>query len=74
MINKLYTYYSNIYIYFLKRKFTENVLQNTLNCTIDKNSGEYMLLTPKYSVRSNTLSNIFIYKMNIFTKFQQNIL
>ena len=34
-----YLYYSNIYC--LKRKFTENVLQNTLNCTIDKKSGEY---------------------------------
>ena len=34
-------YYSNIYIYFLKRKFTENVLQNTPNCTIDKKSREY---------------------------------
>ena len=34
-------YYSNIYIYFLKRKFTANVLQNTSNCIIDKKSGEY---------------------------------
>ena len=30
-----------IYIYFLERKFTENVLQNTPNYTIDKKSGEY---------------------------------
>ena len=29
------------YLYFPKRKFTENVLQNTPNCTIDKKSGEY---------------------------------
>ena len=30
------------YIYiFLKEKFTENVLQNTPNCTIDKKSEEY---------------------------------
>ena len=37
-------YYINIiqiYIYFLQRKFTENVLQNTPSCTIDKESGEY---------------------------------
>ena len=33
--------YIYIYIYILKRKFTENVLQNTPNCTIDKKSGEY---------------------------------
>ena len=56
-------YYSNTYIYFLKRKFTENVLQNTPNCTIDKKSGEYAHAnTPKYSVRSNTISIIFVYK------------
>ena len=37
-----YSDYSNIDIYFLKRKFTENVLQiNTPNCTIDKKSEEY---------------------------------
>ena len=34
-------YNIQIYIYFLKRKFTENVLQNTQSCTIDKKSGEY---------------------------------
>ena len=31
----------NIFIYFHKRKITENVLQNKPNCTIDKKSGEY---------------------------------
>ena len=30
-----------IYIYILKRKFTENVLPNTLSCTIDNKSEEY---------------------------------
>ena len=30
-----------ISIYFLKRKFTENVLQNTPSCSIDKKSGGY---------------------------------
>ena len=34
-------YIIQIYIYFLKRKFRENVLQNTPSCTIDKKSGEY---------------------------------
>ena len=34
-------YIIQIYIYFLKRKFTETVLQNIPNCTIDKKSGEY---------------------------------
>ena len=33
-------YIIQIYIYFLERKFTENVLQNTPSCTIDKKSGE----------------------------------
>ena len=33
-------YIIQIYIYFLKRKFTENVLQNTPSCTIDKKSGK----------------------------------
>ena len=41
IISILYLYYSNIYIFFRKRKITENVLQNTPNCTIDKKSGEY---------------------------------
>ena len=41
IISISYQYYSNINIYFLKRKFTENVLQNTPNCTIVKKSGEY---------------------------------
>ena len=35
-----------IYIYILKRKFTEIVLQNTPNSTVDKKSGEYMLQYP----------------------------
>ena len=48
-------------MYIFKGKFTENVLQNTPNCTIDKKSGEYAPInTPKYSVLSNILSIIFI--------------
>ena len=36
------------------RKFSENVLQNTPNCTIDKQSGEYAtctINTPKYGAQ-----------------------
>ena len=41
------------------RKFTENVLQNSPNCTSDKKSVEYTLI-PLKIVHSNTLPIIFI--------------
>ena len=37
----IYIIQIQIYIYFLKRKFSENVLQTTSNYTIDKKYGEY---------------------------------
>ena len=60
----------------VKRNFTENMLQNTPSCAIDKKSGWGVCSnTPKYSVHNNTLSIIFYIKMNIFTNlFLQNIL
>ena len=67
-----YPYYSIIYIYFFKRKFTENVLQNTPNCTIDKKSGEYAP-NPYVPIPLNIVCAVihyllFVYKkMNIFT-------
>ena len=50
-------------MYFLKRKFTENVRQNTLNCTIDKKSGEYAPI-PLNIVRSNIIIIIYYFYMN----------
>ena len=47
-------------LYAFKRKLTENVCQNTLNCTIDKKSGEFAPIRTLNIVRSNTLSIIFI--------------
>ena len=44
---------------FIKRNFTENVLQNKPNRTSEKKSGEYAPL-PLKIVRSNRLSIIFI--------------
>ena len=67
-------YIIQIYIYFLKRKFTENMLQNTPSCAIYKKSAWGVCSNiPKYSVHKNTLSVIFYIKMNIFTiLFLQN--
>ena len=57
------------YIYLLQKKFSENVIQNAPNYTINKHSGQYMLqYIPLNIVRSITISLIFI-KMNIFTIF-----
>ena len=55
--------YSNIYIYFLKRKITENVLQNTPNCTIDKQSGKYAPI-PLNIVCAVIHYLLFLYKKN----------
>ena len=60
-------------MYFLKRKFTENVLQNTPSCTIDKKSGEYAPIPPNIvcAVIHYLLclyKNEYIYKKKI-TKF-----
>ena len=63
----IYVIYIVIYI-FLKRKFTENVLQNTPIRTSEKKSGEYAPI-PLNIVRSKTLSIIFIFKMTIFIFF-----
>ena len=72
-----------MYNIFLKRKFTENVRQNTLSCTIDKKSAWGVCSnTPKYNniylmsqhpkkfniVRSNTLSNYFYKKLFLYKK------
>ena len=52
-----------------QKKFSENVIQNAPNYTINKHSGQYMLQYISLNiVRSNTISLIFI-KMNIFTFF-----
>ena len=50
----------------------ENVCQDTLNCTIDKKSGKYALI-PLNIAHSNTFS-IYIWKMNVFYIFFDNIL
>ena len=39
-------YYLNIHIYLLQKKFSENVIQNAPNYTINKHSGEYALMYP----------------------------
>ena len=67
-------YIIQIFIYFLKRKITENVLQDTPYCTINKKSGEYVpiplnifcsvihyLLFIKY--KKLTFLQIFFYKI-----------
>ena len=41
IVQQYHIYIIEIFIYFLKRKFTENVLQNTPNYPFDKKSGEY---------------------------------
>ena len=52
-----------------KRKFSNNVLQNAPNCTINKHSGEYAPILLNI-VRNNTIYIIYIYvKMSIFTFF-----
>ena len=68
--NNIYTV--QIYIYFLKRKFTENVLQNTPRCTIDKKSGEYVPI-PINIVCAVIDYLLFLYKNeNIYNFFLQN--
>ena len=50
--------------------FTKNMLQNTPSCAIDKKSAWGVCSnTPKYSVCSNTLSIIFLYKNEYFYNF-----
>ena len=51
-------------MYFVKRKFTENVRQNLLNCTIDKKTVEYAPIPI-----SETLSIIFYMKNTYFYNF-----
>ena len=65
-------------IYFLKRKITENVLQNTPNCTIDKKSGEY---APRpLNIVCAVIHYLFFYIKNEYfynfflPNFSQNIL
>ena len=71
---QLHIYIIQIYIYFLKRKFTENVLQNTPSCTIDKKSWEYFPI-PLNIVWAVIHYLLFLYKkMPIFTIFLYKIL
>ena len=53
------------------RKFSENVFQNTPNCTIDKKYGEYAPIPIKYSVIHYLL---FLYKNKILLHFFENFL
>ena len=57
-----------IHIYFLKRKFTENVLQNTPSWTIDKKSGEYAPI-PLNVVCAVIHYLLFLYKNEYFYNF-----
>ena len=66
----IYIFIIFIFVYFLKRKFSEDVLQNAPNCTINKNSGKYAP-RPLNIVRSYTISMIFLF---FVTKLKQNIL
>ena len=50
------------------RKYTENVLQNTPSCRIDKKFGEYAPI-PLNIVCAVIHYLLFLYKMNIFTIF-----
>ena len=53
-------YYLNVHIlYFLKRKFSENVLQNAPNCKLNKHYVQYAPILLD-NVRSNTISTIYI--------------
>ena len=60
-----YLYNSYIYIYFPKRKFMEDVLQNTPNCTIDKKPGEYAPI-PLNIVCAVIHYLLFLYKNEYF--------
>ena len=40
--------------------FSENVLQNTPNCTANKQSWEYGRYTPKYSSQQNSIYCFYI--------------
>ena len=60
-------------IYFLKRKVTENVLQNTSNCTIDKKSGEYAPI-PLNIVCAVIYYLLFLYNNEYFYNFFYKIL
>ena len=60
-INIISILFKYLYIYFLRRKFTENVLQNTPNCTIDKKSGEYAPI-PLNKVCTVIHHLLFLYK------------
>ena len=51
-----------IYIYFLKRKITENVVQNTPNCIIDKKYGEYAPIPLKIVCAAVIHYLLFLYK------------
>ena len=58
---------SIFYIYFLKKKFTENVLQNTPSCTIDKKYGEYAPI-PLNIVCAVIHDLLFLYKNEFLKK------
>ena len=55
-------YSIQIFIYVLLRERSRKMCSKTYQLTINKKSGEYAVCsnTPKYSVRSNTLSIIFV--------------
>ena len=50
------------------RKFTENVLQNTPSCTINKKSGEYASI-PLHIVCAVIHYLLFLYKNEYFYNF-----
>ena len=60
--------YLNILIYFLKRKFSENILQIAPNCTINKYFVEYVPIRLNI-VRNKSISIIFLYKKSQFYNF-----
>ena len=59
----------NLDKYVLKRKFTENVLQNTPSCTIDKKSGKQAPTIPLNIVCAVIHYLLFLYKNEYFYNF-----
>ena len=72
LFEDIYAFYIiQIYIYLLKRKFTENVVQNTPSWTIDEKSGEYTRM-PLKIVCAVTHYLLFLYKILFLQFFLQN--
>ena len=66
-------YIIQIFIYIFLRESSRK-LCSKINCTIDKKSREYVPIPLNVVFCSNTLSIIFIQKINIFTIFFYKIL